>query len=169
MQSTKHRTHARVKRKKGTKHPYHKWIAIRAEIAETAVESRALIKTIADFIKVILPDITLAQKVSAPKSESAELGTQTVKNLTKPPHFVALPSTSSDGDVYETETSTVSTRYGGANAVPYDDNYDMNTGAFTEECVHAFARKSFGEIASPTYHHMCTGAAFSTDSMVCVK
>jgi len=94
---------------------------------------------------VILPDITLAQKVATPKSGSAELGTQTARNLT-PPQFVVLPSTSSERDVYETETSPVTTRYAGATAVAYDD---VDTGAVSEGDVHAFARKSFGEIACP--------------------
>jgi len=56
---------ARVKRKKnGSLHPYDKWAAMRSEIAEAAVGRKALIKAIADFIKVILPDTTLAQKVT---------------------------------------------------------------------------------------------------------
>ena len=60
----KKRTRARVnrKKKKGPKHPYDKWVAIRGEIAEGAVGRRALIKAIADFIKAILPNTTLAQK-----------------------------------------------------------------------------------------------------------
>jgi len=37
---------------------------MRGEISEAAVERRALIKAIANFIKVILPDTTLAQKVA---------------------------------------------------------------------------------------------------------
>ena len=69
-QSTKHKTRARVKRKKGTKLPYDKWVAMRGEIAEAAVERTALIKAIADFIKKVLPDTTLALKVATSKSES---------------------------------------------------------------------------------------------------
>jgi len=69
-QSIKHNTRARVKRKnkKGSKHPCDKWIAMREEIAEAAVGRKALIKAIADFIKVVLPDTThtkqLHQKAS---------------------------------------------------------------------------------------------------------
>jgi hypothetical protein len=37
------------------------------EIAEAAVERRALIKAIADFIKEVLPDATLTQKVDTLK------------------------------------------------------------------------------------------------------
>jgi len=122
---------------------------MRGEISEAAVERRALINAIADFIKVVLPDTTLAQKVATPKSKSAELGMQTVRNLTTPPQFVALPSTSSAGDVYETEKSPVSTRYAGAAAATYDDDDDdVDTSAVIEGEVYAFARKSFGEIAS---------------------
>ena len=52
------------KKKKGPLHPYDKWVAMRSEIAEAAVGRKALIKAIADFKKVILPDTTLAQKVT---------------------------------------------------------------------------------------------------------
>ena len=147
-QSTKHKTRARIKRKKGAKHPYDKWVATRGEIQEAVVGRTALIKAKADFIKEVLPGTTLAQKGATPKSVSAELVTQTVRNLTTPPQFVAIPSTSSAGVVaYETEASPVSTRYAGATAAAYDD--DVDTGAVIEGEVHAFARKSFGEIFSP--------------------
>jgi hypothetical protein len=39
--STKHKTRARVNRKKGPQHPY-KWVAMRGEIAGAAVGRRAL-------------------------------------------------------------------------------------------------------------------------------
>jgi len=74
------KTRTRVKRKiRGSQHPY-KWVAMRGEIAEAAVGRKALIKAIADFIKVILPDTTLAQKVTTPRSGSAEEGTQTTES-----------------------------------------------------------------------------------------
>jgi hypothetical protein len=124
---------------------------MRGEIAEAFVVRKASIKAIADFIKVILPDTTLAQKVATPKSGSVVLGTQTVRNLTTPPRFVALPSISA-GDVYEAETSLVNTRFAGATAVGYDDDddgvytgavcKDVDTGAVIEEEVRKFARKS---------------------------
>jgi hypothetical protein len=64
LQSTKHKTHAHVKRKKKVpQHPYDKWVAMRGSIQETAVERRALTKAIIDFIKAVLPETTLAQKV----------------------------------------------------------------------------------------------------------
>jgi len=91
---------------------------------------------------VVLPDTNLAQKAVTPKSESVELCTQTT-----PPRSAPLPSTSSEGDVYETETSPVSFRFAGATALAYDD--DGDTGAVREGDVQKFARKSFGEIASP--------------------
>jgi len=71
---------------------------MRGEIEEAAAGRRDLIKAIADFIKVVLPDTTLAQKVAIPKSKSAEFGTQTVQHLTTPPQSLALPSTSSAGN-----------------------------------------------------------------------
>jgi len=83
-QSTKHETRARVKRKKGTKHPYDKWDALRSQLEEAAVERRVLIKAIAVFIKDILLDTTLAHKIATPKSASVELGTQTDMNLATP-------------------------------------------------------------------------------------
>jgi hypothetical protein len=101
-QSTKHKTRARVKRKKGPKYPYDKWVNMRGENEEAAVGRRALRRSLT--IKVILPDTTLAQKVATPKSMSQELSTQTVQHLTTPPQSVVLSSTSSLGDVYETET-----------------------------------------------------------------
>ena len=74
------KTRTRVKRKiRGSQHPY-KWVAMRGETAEAAVGRKALIKAIADFIKVILPDTTLAQKVTTPSSGSAEEGTQTTES-----------------------------------------------------------------------------------------
>jgi len=92
---------------------------------------------------VVLPDTTVAQKAATPKSVSVELGTQTT-----PPRSVPLPSTSSEGDVYETESSPLSTRFAGATALAYDEDDDGDTGGVSED-VHKFARKSFGEIASP--------------------
>ena len=109
---------------------------MREEIAEAAVGRRALIKAIADFTKVVLPDTTLAQKTITPKSESVELGTQTTPSRSAP-----LLSTSSESDVvYETETSPVSTRFACATALAHDD--DGDTGAISEGDVHKFARKS---------------------------
>jgi len=113
--------------KKGLKHPYNKWVAMRGEIEEAVVGRRALIKATADFIKVVLPDTTLAQKVAIPKSESAEFGTQNIQHLTTPPQPVALPSTSFAGNVYETGTSPVST--GIASATAADDDDDKVAGA----------------------------------------
>lgn len=134
-QSTKHNTRARVKRKnkKGPKHPYDKWIAMREEISEAAVGRKALIKAIADFIKVVLPDTTLTQKAVTPKSESVELGTQTTP---PPPRSTPLTSTSSKEDVYEKETLA-------------SDDRDTSAVSEEEENVHKFARKSYGEVASP--------------------
>jgi hypothetical protein len=74
---------------------------VRGKIAEAAVERGALIKAITDFIKTVLPDITLVQKVATLKRESVEFGTQT---LLPPTRSVALPSNSSMGDhVYEAD------------------------------------------------------------------
>jgi hypothetical protein len=125
---------------------------VRGQIAEAAVERKALIKEITDFIKTVLLDITLTQKVATPKRESVEYGTQTAPP--PPTRVVPLPSTSSVGDeVYEAETSPVSTRFTGppapAAASDDDDHDDGETGAISEGDVHAFARKSFGSIASP--------------------
>jgi len=80
----KKKTRARVHRKKKEpQHPYDKWVAMRGKIAKAAVGRKALIKSIANFIKVVLPDTTLAQKVTTPRSES---GTHTDMNLATPPH-----------------------------------------------------------------------------------
>jgi len=154
---------ARVNRKKkGPQHPYDKWVAIRGEIAEAAVGRKALIKVIADFIKVVLPGTTLEQKVTTPRSES---GTQTDMNLATP-----LPLTSSAGEVvYETETSPFSAGFTRARptALAYDDDdnadtgavskdvdtgavsKDVDTGAVSEAGTRKYARKSFGAIVSP--------------------
>jgi Tfp pilus assembly protein FimT len=76
LQNTAHKTCARVKRKKkGPKHPYEKWVAMRDDTQESAVGGRALIKAFADIMKVVLPDATLTQKVATPKTESVEFGT----------------------------------------------------------------------------------------------
>jgi len=80
QKKTKKTRGACVKRKKkGPLHPYDKWVAMLSEIAEAAEGRKALIKAIADFIKAVLPDTTLAQKVTTPRSESAEEGTQTME------------------------------------------------------------------------------------------
>jgi hypothetical protein len=114
----------------------------RGEIEEASVGRKALINAIADFIKTALPDTTLAPKAVVPKSEAVEFGTQTVQRLTTPP---PLPSTSSAGYVFETETSPVITRL-----IPRDDDDDGDlAGDVSEGEVHAFARKSFGTIATP--------------------
>jgi hypothetical protein len=158
--STKHKPRARVKRKKnkkkGSPHPYDKWLNTRSEIAEAAVERKALIKAIADFMKVVLPDPTRAPKVTIPKSVSTELGTQTVRDLRTPilTRTLHFPSTSSAGEaVYETETSpisAISASYAGppAAAAASDDD-DRDTSAVSEGDVRAYARTSFGAIASP--------------------
>jgi hypothetical protein len=149
-----HKTHVHVKgnkkkKKSGPQHPFDKWIAVRGKIAEAAIERKALIKAIADFIKTVLPDITLIPLVT-PKRDSVEYGPQTAPP--PPTRVVPLPSTSSVGDeVYEAETSHVSARFAGppAPTVVSDDDDDGETGAISEGDVHAFARKSFGVIASP--------------------
>jgi hypothetical protein len=151
QKKTKKTRGARVKgKKKGPLHPYDKWVAMRSEIAEAAVGRKALIKAIADFIKAVLPDTTLAQKATTPGSESAEEGTQTARKLTTSAlRFEPLRSTSA-GDVYETETSPVSTRFAGPTTLAYDDDDDnRDTGAVSEDETHKFARRSFGAIASP--------------------
>jgi hypothetical protein len=124
---------------------------MRGEIAEAAVEGRALIKAIADYIKEVLTDATLTQKVDIPKRESVELGTQIVQDLaTQPP----LPSTSSAGEVvYETQTSPVSTRFAGPPTAASDDDDDY-VGVVSEGDVRTFARKTFGVIAIP-YLSLC--------------
>jgi len=160
---------------------------MRREIAEAAVGRKALIKAIANFIKVILPDTTLAQKVTTPRSDSAEEGTQTLRNLTTALRFEPLPSTSSAGNVYETETSPVSTRFARPTAPVYDDDdddgdtgatskdvdtgtvsKDGDTGAVSKDETRKYARMSFGEIASP-YHHIFTKVVFSMQRTDCVK
>jgi len=89
--------------------------------------------------------------------------------LTTPLPSAALPSTSSAGDVYETETSPLSTRFAGATAVAYDDDDDdVHTGAVSEGEIHKFARKSV-RLLVHTCHHMFTKVAFSMQSMVFVK
>jgi len=138
---------------------------MRSEIAEAAVGRKALIKAIADFIKAVLPDTTLTQKVPTPKSGSVEDGTQTLQNLKQAStlRFEPLPSTSSAGDVYETETSPLSagfTRPPRPTTLSYDDDdddgrdtgavsKDVDTGAVSEANIHEYARNTFGPIASP--------------------
>jgi len=137
------------KKKKGALHPYDKWVAMRSEIAEAAVGRKALIKAIADFIKAVLPDTTLSQKVTTPRSGSVEEGTQTLHNLkpTSALRFEPLPSTSSAGDVYETETSPLSAGFTSPprpTALSYDDDDDgRDTGAVSEAKIRKYARKSY--------------------------
>jgi hypothetical protein len=90
---TVHKTRARVKRKiKQPSHPYDKRIAVRSDIAEAAVERKALIKATGTFIKEVLPNATL---VSTMKRES---GIQTVTDYTTPkPSYKTPISTRIDG------------------------------------------------------------------------
>jgi hypothetical protein len=76
-----------------------------------------------------------------------------------PPRSAPLPSTSSAGDVYKTETSPFSvgfTRARRPTALGYDDDgdkgavsKDVDIGAVSEGETRKYARKSFGAIASP--------------------
>jgi hypothetical protein len=57
---TVHKTRVHVKRKiKQPPHPYDKWISVRGKITEASVERKALIKAIGNFIKEVLPNVTL--------------------------------------------------------------------------------------------------------------
>jgi hypothetical protein len=130
-----------------SQHPYDKWAAIRGEIAETAVECMALIKAIADFIKEVLPDATLTQKVD----------TSTRKCIVRYEDCPESGNTAAtslnlfcERSCNETQTSPVSTRFAGPPAVASDDDdEDDDAGAVSEGDVRTFARKSFGEIFSP--------------------
>jgi hypothetical protein len=151
---TKRKKSVAVNRKKKKKaisrqHPYDKWLAKRSEIEEASVERKALITAIADFIKKVLPDTSIAPKAVKPKIEAVEFGTQTVRHQAKLPPSAPppLPSTSSAGEVFETETSPVTPRI--LSFTADDDDDEEVAGAVSEGEVHAFARKSFGDIASP--------------------
>jgi len=106
--STKHKKRARItkKKKKKSLHQYDKWIATRAEIEEVAVGRKALIKAIAEFMKTVLHETTLAQKVPLPKIESSAQTTD-IFSTRRSPSPLVLPPTSYEGEVvFETETST---------------------------------------------------------------
>jgi hypothetical protein len=100
--STKHKTRARVtkKKKKKSLHPY-KWIATRAKIEEAAEVRKALIKAIADFMKAVLPETTLTQRVLLPKIESSAQTTD-ILPIRRSPLPLVLPQTT-----YETESPLV--------------------------------------------------------------
>ena len=135
--------------KKEPQHPYDKFVAIRGEIEEAAVGRKALIRAIADFIKLVLPENILAQKVVLPKSVSSAQTAQT-PSPPPPPQRAPVALSSTSDYVFQTETSPVSTRIIGAAAADDDGDEDYGVaGAVGEGDVHAFSRKSFGEIASP--------------------
>jgi hypothetical protein len=143
---TVHKTRAHVKRRiKQPPHPYDKLIAVRGKIAEAAVERKALIKAIGNFIKEVLPNATL---VNTMKRESVEIGTQTVPDYTTPPPSYETPiSTRIEGPPIATsslppyETSNSGTRF--------EATADDEVGGVSEEDVHTFATKSFGAVPSP--------------------
>jgi len=86
--NTKHKT--RVTKKKSL-HTF-KWIATRAEIEEGAVGRRALIKTIADLMKAVLPKTTLTQKVPLPKIDSSAQTTDILPTRRSPSPLVLPPN-----------------------------------------------------------------------------
>jgi len=116
---------------------------------KAVVGRKVLMKAIANFIKGVLSNTTLAQKVDLPKTELSQFGTQTVQHPTTPTQRspVAFPSTSSVGDVvFGIETNTFSSRIV---ADDDDDDDDDVPGDVSEGEVRKFAVKSFVEIASP--------------------
>jgi len=121
--SIKHKT-----RKKN--HPYDKWIVTRAKIEEATSGLKALMKAIADFVKAVLPETT---KVPLPKIESS---VQTASSSSSPSisrrHLPKLSGEEEEeGEAFETK--------------PDDDV----KGEVSEGDVHAYARKSFGNVANP--------------------
>jgi hypothetical protein len=139
---------------------------VRKKIAEAAVERKALIKAITDFIRTVLPDITLTQKVATPKIESEEYGTQTAPP--PPTRVVPLSSTSTVGG--EAETSPVSTRFAGSPALQLPTMMIMEKlGQLAKAMYTHLLGSLLVQMLALTYHHMITDMAFSIQRTACVK
>jgi hypothetical protein len=90
-------------------------------------------------MKAVLPETTLIQKVPSPKIESS-VQTTDILSARRSPLPLVLPKTSSQGEVvFETETSP---------EIAGTSDNDVAEGVSKGD-VQAFARKSFGTIASP--------------------
>ena len=98
-----------------------------AKIEEDAIGRKALMKAIADFVKAVLPETT---KISLHKIESS------VQTSSSSPSIAGRHLPSLSGEVFETGPTTTTTS-------------DDVKGEVSKSDVHAYARKYFGEVASP--------------------
>jgi hypothetical protein len=146
---TKKKSKRIVKKKK--QRSSDEWVKMRAKLQEADLERKREIKTIADFLKKVLPASTFEQKV-LPKIGSLHTGTHTLRlSLPKtrsPLHeapqidLTASPTTSTTSDVlYETVTPPSTSKRGDAD-LDEDDHHIV-------EEVLDFGTKHFGEMASP--------------------
>ena len=143
-----------TKKKKDTARHEYKWVKVRAKLRKADVERNRQIKTVAKFLKQVLPSSPKSDQNIKPNLEASHLGTQTelrpatpAKRYIKsePPAYktTPIPSTSSDV-IYETSTPH-STEKG-------DDDEDEDVGTEdprVEPHVLEFGAKTLGEFASP--------------------
>jgi hypothetical protein len=127
----KTKTKAKTKKKI---HPYDKWIATRAKIEEAAIGRKALMKAIADFVKAILPETT---KIPLPKVESSVQTSFSSSSIARR-HLPMLSG--EEEEVFETGPTTTTTS---------DDDDDDDEIEVRKSDVQAYARKSYGDVASP--------------------
>ena len=142
-----------VKADRAQQQAYAKWVKTRANLQEAEFERNRQIKTIADFLKKVLPASVMEQKVM-PKLESLQAGTQTDRRpstspspgLYASPHPKAIPSTSGEVTYASTTPPSPVIKTGSDDDVD-DDNDDDDT--YIDKDVLEFGKENFGEVATP--------------------
>ena len=133
-----------------TRRVYDKWVKMQAKFHEADVERKRLIKTVAVFLKQVLPSSSTSNRDNKPDLDASHSGTQTelgpatqVKRyiISKPPAYktTQIPSTSSDV-IYETSNPPPPSIEKGD-----DDDVDPQV----ELHVLEYGATTLGELASP--------------------
>ena len=161
--SKRRRSVKNTKKKKDTaKHEYDKWVKVRAKLHEADVERKRQIKTVADFLKEVLPSSSTFDQNIKPNLDASHLGAQTeLRPATLAKRYIkselpatpakrhiaykTTPITSTSSDViYETSTPPPSIEKGD------DDDDDVAAeDPRVEPHVLEFGAKTVGELASP--------------------
>jgi len=118
-------TQRKTRKKTNSVHPYEKWVATRGGLEEAAVGRKALMKAIADFVKAVLPETTLARPKTVSSVQTASSFSPSIAKR----HLLML---SGEKEVFETGPGAA------------DDVREVGEGD-----VRAYARKSFGKVARP--------------------
>ena len=119
-------------------HPYDKWVKVRGKIREDQLEREARVKTVADFLKSVLPQ---SPSTSLLPAEYTVPQKQTTSTQTKA--RIVTPPTVPVADIYETPKCPPSD--GGF--VDDDDDDDVADGTSVEKDAQEYVREKFGAVA----------------------